>query len=129
MAVQAVVSEHLPGPQAQASLGRVVRRYGTPIAGLKHGLTHAFPSAGVLAEVGATEYGLPARAGGTVTALARAVQSGTVILDGSRARPDLTGSLTAVPGLSPAAAQHIALRLGTHDAHLREPRTVSSAGD
>jgi AraC family transcriptional regulator of adaptative response / DNA-3-methyladenine glycosylase II len=128
MAVQAVVSEQLPGPQATAGLGRVVRRYGTPIAGLAHGLTHAFPSAGVLAEVGASEYSLPTALGRTVTALAQAVQSGAVILDGSQALPDLIESLTAVPGLSPAAAQHIALRVGTRDdTHDREPQTVSSA--
>jgi AraC family transcriptional regulator of adaptative response / DNA-3-methyladenine glycosylase II len=128
MAVQTVVSEQLPGPKGQASLGRVVRRYGTPIAGLEHGLTHAFPSAELLAEVGASEYGLPTEVGRTVTALAQAVQSGAVTLDGSRTRPALIESLTAVPGVGPAEAQHIALRLGTRDdAHDREPQAVSSA--
>jgi AraC family transcriptional regulator of adaptative response / DNA-3-methyladenine glycosylase II len=133
LAVNTVVSEQLPGPQAQASLGKLVRRYGTPIMGLEHGLTHAFPSAGLLAEVAGTEHGLPARTGGTVTALAQAVQTASVILDGSQPLPELIGSLTAVPGLSTAAANHIALRLGLRDAYRPpaqhpEPQTVSSAG-
>jgi AraC family transcriptional regulator of adaptative response / DNA-3-methyladenine glycosylase II len=116
VAVHAVVSQQLPGPQAQVALGRLARRYGTPVPGPGHGLTHAFPSAGVLAEVAADGYGLPAELGGTVTALAQAVQAGAVTLDGRRALPELIGSLTAVPGLDAAAAQHITLRLGARDA-------------
>ena len=133
MAVSTVVSEQLPGPHAQAGLGRVVRRYGTPIMGLEHGLTHAFPSAEVLAKVAASEYGLPTPVGRTITALAQAVQAGTVTLDGSHALPELISSLTAVPGISTAEAQHIALRLGLRDVYRQrpqraEPQAVSSAG-
>jgi len=69
-----------------------------------------------LANVLADEYGLPGRRGETVSALARAVVSGAVTLDGSEPLEELVGSLVAVPGISAAAAHHIALRLGARDA-------------
>jgi AraC family transcriptional regulator of adaptative response / DNA-3-methyladenine glycosylase II len=100
-AVQAVVHD-------TAALGRLASAHGTPVVGLGHGLTHAFPAAETLAggrDVDAT-----------VRALARAVVSGAVALDGGRPLPELVASLTAVPGVSGTAAQHVALRLGARDA-------------
>jgi len=116
VAVHTVISQKLRGPDARSGIGRLARSYGTPIAGLGHGLTHAFPSAEALATVLADEYGLPGRLGETVSALARAVVSGAVTLDGSEPLEELVGSLVAVPGISAAAAHHIALRLGARDA-------------
>jgi AraC family transcriptional regulator of adaptative response / DNA-3-methyladenine glycosylase II len=116
VAVHAVISQKLRGPDARSGIGRLARSYGTPIAGLENGLTHAFPSAEALATVLADEYGLPGRLGETVSALARAVVSGAVTLDGSEPLEELVGSLVAVPGISAAAAHHIALRLGARDA-------------
>ena len=104
------------GSDARSGLGRLIRSYGTPIAGLGHGLTHAFPSAEALANVLADEYGLSGRLGETVNALARALVSGAVTPDGSEPLEELVGSLVAVPGISAAAAHHIALRLGARDA-------------
>jgi AraC family transcriptional regulator of adaptative response / DNA-3-methyladenine glycosylase II len=52
----------------------------------------------------------------TVYALARAVVSGAVTLDGGEPLADLVASLVAVPGVSATAAHHIALRLGARDA-------------
>jgi AraC family transcriptional regulator of adaptative response / DNA-3-methyladenine glycosylase II len=116
VAVHAIISQELRDPDARSGLGRLARSYGTPIAGLGHGLTHAFPSAEVLANVLATGYGLPERLGEAVSALAQAVVSGAVTLDGSESLDELVGSLVAVPGISAAAAHHVALRLGARDA-------------
>lgn len=88
-----------------AEAGRLALSYGTPIAGLEHGLTHAFPSAETLANV-------PGIAG----ALARAVASGAVKFDGGEPLAELVASLVAVPGIGAGAAHHIALRLGARDA-------------
>ena len=116
VAVHAVVSQALCDSDARDCLGRLARCHGTAIAGLQHGLTHAFPSAEVLAKVRASEYGLPGRLGESVRSLAQAVVSGAVRLDGSESLDELVGSLLAVPAISAAAAHHVALRLGARDA-------------
>ncbi|PRY35815.1 helix-turn-helix domain-containing protein [Umezawaea tangerina] len=87
------------------TLARLVEEHGPRVDGLGYGLVRTFPSAGALtAEPG------------VVGALARAVESGAVVLDGGEGLDDLVGSLTAVPGVGTAAAHHIALRLGARDA-------------
>jgi AraC family transcriptional regulator of adaptative response / DNA-3-methyladenine glycosylase II len=116
VAVHAIISQDLRGPEARNGLGRLARSYGTPIAGLGYGLTHAFPSAETLANVPANEHGLPDRLGEAISALARAVVSGAVTLDGGEPLEELVGSLIAISGISAAAAHHIALRLGARDA-------------
>ncbi|NEA52678.1 DNA-3-methyladenine glycosylase 2 family protein [Streptomyces sp. SID13666] len=116
VAVHAVLRQELPAQRARAALGALARSYGPPVDGLGHGLTHAFPSAGTLADVPPDAYGLPDGTGGTVSALARAVVSGSVHLDGGEPLAELVASLVAVPGLGAAAAHHVALRLGARDA-------------
>jgi AraC family transcriptional regulator, regulatory protein of adaptative response / DNA-3-methyladenine glycosylase II len=112
VAVHAVVSQELRGPSVRSGLGRLIRSYGTPIAGL----THAFPSAEALTNVLADEYGHPTGSA-RPSALARAVVSGAAVTpDGSEPLEELVGSLVAVPGISAAAAHHIALHLGARDA-------------
>jgi AraC family transcriptional regulator of adaptative response / DNA-3-methyladenine glycosylase II len=124
MAVHAVVSQDLHGPDARTGLGRLAREYGTPVAGLGHGLTHAFPSAEALANVPPTAYELPDRIGATVSALARAVVAGSVTLERGESLTALVGSLVTVPGVGAAAAHHIALRLGARDAFPATDGTV-----
>ncbi|MGK5553362.1 AlkA N-terminal domain-containing protein [Actinomadura kijaniata] len=113
VAVHAVLRQGLDAPEARRRLGALVAAHGTPVPGLAHGLTHAFPSAEVLAEAPADALGPPGR---TVSALARAVVSGTVVLDGGASLEELVAALVAVPGVGADAAHHIALRLGARDA-------------
>ena len=61
VAVQAVVTGYLKEAGAKDALGRLVEAQGTPVAGLGHGLTHAFPSAETLAR--ADQYGVPKEVG------------------------------------------------------------------
>jgi AraC family transcriptional regulator, regulatory protein of adaptative response / DNA-3-methyladenine glycosylase II len=109
VAVHAVVRQEHDGPAARAHVGRLARSYGTPVPGLGHGLTHAFPGAEALA-------GLRGGADGTVGAVARAVVSGAVVLDGGTDPAELRRSLVAVPGVTETTAHHVALRLGERDA-------------
>ena len=46
--VHAIVGQHRGAAATAALLGHLVRRHGTPIPGLRHGLTHAFPAAPAL---------------------------------------------------------------------------------
>jgi AraC family transcriptional regulator of adaptative response / DNA-3-methyladenine glycosylase II len=116
VAVHAVVSQDLRAAETRSAVARLARSFGTPIAGLRHGLTHAFPSAEALASVPEDQYGVPGGLGETVNALARAVVSEAVTLDGSEPSDDLVESLLAVPGIGKTVAHHIALRLGARDA-------------
>ncbi|QUQ64895.1 helix-turn-helix domain-containing protein [Kutzneria sp. CA-103260] len=80
-------------------IGNLVRRHGTPVDGLDHGLTHAFPAAEVLAD----ELGV-------VGELARAVVAGKLRLDWAEPRDDLLATLAAV-GVPEPAASTVARRL------------------
>ncbi|MFE2756751.1 DNA-3-methyladenine glycosylase 2 family protein [Actinosynnema sp. NPDC059335] len=116
VAVHAVVAQYGDLPTARSWTGALVRRFGPPVPGLTHGLTHLFPSAEVLAGADLAEAGLPARAADAVRRLARHVAAGDVVLDGGAATADLVSGLTAVEGIGEGAAEQIALRLGHRDA-------------
>lgn len=107
MAVQTVLAQGGDAGGAGGGLATLVERFGQPVPGLDHRLTHLFPSAEVLA--GADEWP-------TVRALAAAVRSGDVMLDSGGQLADLVADLTAVPGIGGTAAHQIALRLGYPDA-------------
>lgn len=85
---------------AGAAIGELVRAYGTPVPGLTHGLSHAFPGASTLADAG----DVPP----VVRAFAQAVVDGRVRLDGT----DTVDVAAVVPGYPPAAARELATRLG-----------------
>lgn len=107
----------------QELLKQLVETIGTPVAGLGHGLTHAFPSAETLA----TGYDQPGRVGDTLRALASEVAAGNIKLDGGEPLETLVPSLTRIDGISDTAAHQIALRLGARDAFPGEPATDSEA--
>jgi AraC family transcriptional regulator of adaptative response / DNA-3-methyladenine glycosylase II len=114
--VYLAVRQHLDRAATRSHLGRLVRAYGTEIPGLPHGLSHAFPSAEVLAGADLDATGLPPAVAPAVRGLAQAVATGVVRLDGSVGPDPLIASLTAIDGFGPAAAQHLAMRLGERDA-------------
>jgi AraC family transcriptional regulator of adaptative response / DNA-3-methyladenine glycosylase II len=105
VAVEAVLHD-------SALLARLVETAGIPVAGLGHGLTHAFPSAETLT----TQYCVPGPIGETLRELAQAVVSGNLNLDGAEPLDDLIRSLTAIDGITETTAHQIALRLGARDA-------------
>lgn len=94
-----------------ALLARLVETTGTPVAGLDHGLTHAFPSPEALT----SQYCVPGPVGETLRELAQQVAAGNIRLDGAEPLDELVNSLTAV-GVAGFTAHYIALRLGARDA-------------
>lgn len=119
IAVQAVIRDQSPA-EAGELLARLVQVAGTPVPGLDHGLTHAFPSAEAV-------YSAPHTAGEAVQSLAAEVAGGNIRLDGAESLEDLVASLVAIPGITEQAAHEIALRLGARDAFPRTP-TLESEG-
>jgi AraC family transcriptional regulator of adaptative response / DNA-3-methyladenine glycosylase II len=119
IAVQAVIRDQSPA-EADGLLAGLVQVAGTPVPGLDHGLTHAFPSAEAV-------YSAPHTAGETVQSLAAEVAAGNIKLDGGESLEELVASLTAVRGITEQAAHEIALRLGARDAFPGTPTPESEA--
>ena len=112
-AVQAVLAQDCDDPgETRRRLGELVRQFGLPVPGLPHGLTHRFPSADALARADLTALDLPPVTATSLTGLAAGVAAGQITLAHSARSADLSASLTAVPGIKPATAGAIALRLG-----------------
>jgi AraC family transcriptional regulator of adaptative response / DNA-3-methyladenine glycosylase II len=112
-AVQAIVARECDDPaEARRKLAELVEQFGLRVPGLTHGLTHLFPSAGVLAAGDLADLDLPSDTVKSLAALAAAVASGEIVLDHAVRGADLVASLTAVTGIELATAQRIALRLG-----------------
>jgi AraC family transcriptional regulator of adaptative response / DNA-3-methyladenine glycosylase II len=115
--VRAIIGQQISVRGAGTITTRLVERHGTPVAGLRAlGLTHLFPSPSSLAEADLRGLGLTSVRSDAVNAFARAVDDGTVLLDGASSLDDLVASIAAVPGLGPWTAQYMALRMGEPDA-------------
>jgi AraC family transcriptional regulator, regulatory protein of adaptative response / DNA-3-methyladenine glycosylase II len=100
-----------------ATMGRLVERHGGYVPGLRAlGLTHVFPSPAGLAAADLSGLGLGASRISAIRGLARAVTDGAVDLDRVDRLETLIASLTAIRGLSTAAAHCLATRLGHPDA-------------
>jgi AraC family transcriptional regulator, regulatory protein of adaptative response / DNA-3-methyladenine glycosylase II len=116
VAVHAILAQHSDLARVRAHMGTLVRRFGQPVPGLTHGLTHLFPSAEVLAGADLGAIDLPGRVAETIRVFTTRVVAGNVVLDGSVGLVQLVASLTAIPGIGATAAHQIALRLGERDA-------------
>lgn len=121
LAVRAVVGQQVSVAAARTLLGRLVARFGTPLAlPTALGLTHAFPSAQALAaaDVGAlAAVGLTSARAATLRGMAQAVQAGAVSTEPGQSLDAFVASWTALPGIGPWTAQYLALRaLGHPDA-------------
>lgn len=140
LAVRAVVGQQVSVAGARTVLGRLVQRYGQPLAraqsgesrpqaGTIHtngdntpvsaGLTHVFPSADVLSRLDPEELPMPRARGRALVGLATALADGTVALDRGPERQRTRARLLALPGIGDWTASYIALRaLGDPDAFL-----------
>ena len=115
--VRTIVGQHVSVAAANTISGRLVERLGQAVPGLQQlGLTHAFPSAAVLATADLTGLGIPRNRQQTIRSFARAVAGDAIPLDGSVGFDELIGSLTAIEGLGSWTANYLALRLGERDA-------------
>lgn len=120
LAVRAILGQQVSVARATALAGKLVARWGAPLASPAGALTHAFPSAAALAEAGgaavAAALGMPRARGAAIAALAYAVADGALPLDGTLGLETLVERLLALPGVGPWTAQYVAMRLGEPDA-------------
>jgi AraC family transcriptional regulator of adaptative response / DNA-3-methyladenine glycosylase II len=126
-AVRAVLGEQGNLQTAMTLAHRLVTRAGESINSGAYGLTHLFPSAQALAELDLRGLGLTAARATAVGALARAVRDRVIRFDESA--DEVTRALAKTPGVSPWAAQYVALRgLGDPDAFMSTDIVMRCAG-
>lgn len=100
-----------------ATMRRLAERHGRYVPGLRPlGLTHVFPSPAELASADLSGLGLGAPRIVAIHGLARAVTGGAVNLGQAEQLGTLVQSLTAIRGVTAAAAHCLAMRLGQPDA-------------
>ncbi|WP_203986037.1 AlkA N-terminal domain-containing protein [Virgisporangium aurantiacum] len=125
-AVRVVIGRHHADPQRL--MGVLAKTFGTPVPGLPHGLSHAFPAPEVIADADLRAAGLPVKVAATVSGFAAAVVDGGIRLDGSVGLDVLVAALTSVTGINAATAQRVAIRLGERDAYpLGDPALPDAA--
>lgn len=113
LATRAILGQQVSVRAATTLCGRLVERFGRPIAGLPAGLSAVFPEAEVLARAPVCEVqaiGLPARRAATIVALAGAVAAGTIDLSAGADPSRTVAALQALPGVGPWTAQYVAMR-------------------
>ena len=100
---------------AARTLGqRLVERFGEPIDTPWPELQRLFPAAAVLARAEGDalgQLGIVRQRQAAIVALARAVDEGRLVLDGSADVPATTQALRALPGIGDWTAQYIAMRV------------------
>jgi AraC family transcriptional regulator of adaptative response / DNA-3-methyladenine glycosylase II len=115
--VRAIIGQQGPIQAANAAVGRLVERIGTPVAGLwPFGLTHTFPAPRTVAQADLSGLGVTDARAETIRDFARAVDEDTIRLDRSVSLDRLISSIKSIDGLRPWSAHYLAYRMGEPDA-------------
>jgi AraC family transcriptional regulator, regulatory protein of adaptative response / DNA-3-methyladenine glycosylase II len=130
MAVRAVLGQQITVAAARTLAGRLVERYGTPLAEPVGAVTHLFPPPADLAAADLAGLGMPASRLRTLTSVSTALHTGELVLDPGVDRAETERTLLALPGIGPWTAGYLAMRaLGDPDVHLPTDAGVRIALD
>jgi AraC family transcriptional regulator, regulatory protein of adaptative response / DNA-3-methyladenine glycosylase II len=109
--VRAVLGQQISVKAASTIAGRIVQRFGRPIAAQSSSrITHVFPHAEVLRDADLRVIGLTAARARTVRDIATAECNGNLPHDSSLGLDSVIKSLTAIRGIGEWTAQYIAMR-------------------
>ena len=114
LAVRAVLGQQITVAAARTLGQRLVERFGEPIDTPWPELQRLFPAAAVLARAEGDalgQLGIVRQRQAAIVALARAVDEGRLVLDGSADVLATTQALRALPGIGDWTAQYIAMRV------------------
>ena len=112
LAARAVLGQQVSVTGAATLAGRIVARYGEPLARPRGGVTHLFPTAQAL--MNAEDLPMPRARAHALVGLAGALAEGRVRLDGDPEQA--RGHLLELPGIGPWTADYIVMRvLGDRD--------------
>ncbi len=116
-AIRAVLGQQVSTAAARTQTGRLVQRFGEPVADPDGGLTHLFPAPSALAALQPDDLPGPRRRAGTLIALARALAGRELDLGPGADRTEARRTLAALPGIGPWTVELVAMRsLGDPDA-------------
>ena len=128
LAVRAVLGQQVSVTGARTLAARLVDRYGEPLAVPHEGLTHAFPTAAVLAEADPAHLAMPVSRKNALIGMCRMLASGEIELDAGADRAQVEAQLVALPGIGPWTAAYISMRaLGDPDVFLPSDLGVKHA--
>jgi AraC family transcriptional regulator of adaptative response / DNA-3-methyladenine glycosylase II len=117
LAVRAVLGQQVTVAGARTLAGRLALAHGARLEPAEGRIAHAFPGAAALASGDLSGIGLPRMRAEALRALAHAVASGALDLEGGQAPEAVRRALLALPGVGPWTAEYVALRaLGEPDA-------------
>ena len=134
LAVRAILGQQITVAGATALAGRLVERWGRPLARGDGSLGALFPAAADLAAADLEGVGLPGARARAIRALAAAVRDGELELDAPGDPARAATRLEALPGVGPWTVGYVALRaLGEPDAFphgdLGLRRSLAGSGD
>jgi AraC family transcriptional regulator of adaptative response / DNA-3-methyladenine glycosylase II len=113
LAVRAVLGQQVSVKAATTIAGRLVQAYGEPIDTPHEELTHLTPSPARIAAASLDEIaslGIVRTRAQSILALARAIESGTLLLDPGASPEATLRELVALPGIGAWTANYIAMR-------------------
>jgi AraC family transcriptional regulator of adaptative response / DNA-3-methyladenine glycosylase II len=117
LAVRAIVGQQVSVAAARTVLGRLVARYGEPLAEPAGAITHRFPTAAALATLQPAELPFPRRRAEALRALARLVAGDDLRFDAGADSAAALAALLDIPGVGPWTASYVGMRaLGDPDA-------------
>ncbi|HEU4392884.1 MAG TPA: AlkA N-terminal domain-containing protein [Solirubrobacterales bacterium] len=117
LAVRAVIGQQVSVAAARTVAGRLVERFGEPLASPIGGVTRRFPTPAALAELDPSTLPMPRARAATLRRLAATVVAGELSFGAGADRAATVAGLLAVPGIGPWTASYVAMRaLGDPDA-------------
>ncbi|HKP20161.1 MAG TPA: AlkA N-terminal domain-containing protein [Thermoleophilaceae bacterium] len=120
IAVRAIVGQQVSVAGARTVLGRLVERFGAPVAGGPPSGGVLFPAPDALADADPASFPFPRARGAALVELARLVAAGELRLEPDADLPETRSRLLAIPGIGPWTVSYIAMRaLGDPDAFPR----------
>jgi AraC family transcriptional regulator of adaptative response / DNA-3-methyladenine glycosylase II len=116
LVVRTVLGQQVSVKAAHTFSRRIVEAYGKPLDTPDGSLTARFPTADTLADASYDGIGITGARIKTLRAVAHAVASGDLVLDGSADRDETRAALLALPGIGAWTVEYVAMRgLGDPD--------------
>ncbi|HEY1831146.1 MAG TPA: AlkA N-terminal domain-containing protein [Acidimicrobiales bacterium] len=113
LAVRAIIGQQVSVAGARTVVGRLVEAAGDELPESDGVITHLFPTPAALADLAdqrPESFPMPSARRNALAALARAVESGDVIIDPGADPVELRASLIRLPGIGSWTAEYVAMR-------------------
>ena len=133
IATRAVIGQQVSVAGARTIAGRLAVAAGTPLTDPSLGVTHTFPTAAAIEELGARSpeaFPMPTGRRRALLALAEAVAAGKVRIDVGTHPAELEAQLLELPGIGPWTSAYIVMRaLGDPDAFMPTDLGIRKAAE